>query len=95
MDIRVIRFVRSDTDGALKAFCDVSLGNRVLIKGIRIVEGRTGPFISMPRQQSKTGKWYDSIVPLCPDLRARLHQTVLDAYRNLDASPTTDPEATP
>lgn len=81
MNVSITRFVRSETDGALKAFCDVSIGGVVLIKGLRIVEGRLGPFISMPRQQNKVGKWYDSVVPLCPTVKKNIVEAVMEAYR--------------
>lgn len=82
MKVDITRFVRSETDGALKAFCDVSVGGMMLIKGIRVVEGRTGPFISMPRQQNKLGKWYDSVVPLCPNVKKNIYEAVMQAYRS-------------
>ncbi len=81
MSLTIKRFVRFENEGALKAFCDVVVGNQLLIKGIRVVEGRHGPFISMPRQQGKEGKWYDSVVPLNKDLRAELARLILEAYR--------------
>ncbi len=86
MDVRITRFVRFVNEGSLKAFCDVAIEGLVLIKGIRVVEGREGPFISMPRQQSKNGKWYDSVVLLTRELKSELARVVLDAYRTLNFS---------
>ncbi len=80
MAITITRFVTFENEGALKAFCDVSVANLVLIKGIRVVIGKNGPFISMPRQQSKNGKWYDSVVPLSPDVKQQLHRVVLETF---------------
>ena len=80
MDMTITRFVRCDGEGDLKAFCDVLLGEEILIKGIRIVSGRKGPFISMPRQCSKAGKWYDSVVLLSREAKAALNQAVLEAF---------------
>ncbi len=83
MDIEVTRFVRFENIGALKAFCDVAIDGTVLIKGIRIVEGRTGPFVTMPRQQSKNNeKWFDSVVVLDNRLRERMNQHILETYKN-------------
>ena len=48
MDFTVTRFVKFSGQGSLKAFCDIAVGDLFLIKGVRVVEGRTGPFISMP-----------------------------------------------
>lgn len=80
MELTVTRFVIAEGEGALRAFCDISVGGLILVKGIRVVEGRGGLFVSMPRQQNRVGKWYDSVVPLCPDLRSRIEQAVLKAY---------------
>ena len=80
MNIQMTRFVRTDSDGALQAFCDITIGGMVLIKGVRVVEGRTGPFVTMPRQQSTTGKWYDSVVFLSTALKMEVARVVMEAY---------------
>ena len=80
MDFTIRRFVLFDGEGSLKAFCDVAVGNLLLIKGVRVVEGRTGLFVSMPRQQNKDGKWYDSIVPLSKPMWVDMSRIVLDAF---------------
>ena len=76
------RFVRCDGASSLRAFCDVRVGGYLLIKGVRLLHGRNGHFISMPRQLSKTGKWYDSIVPLQKEVRVRIYQAILEAFEN-------------
>jgi stage V sporulation protein G len=87
MAFTITRFVLFENEGALKAFCDVCIDGRFLIKGIRVVEGRTGPFISMPRQQNKDGKWFDSVVPLTKEAKTELSFLVLNAYRNSVGAP--------
>ena len=79
---KIIRFVKHPAGSSLKAFCDVSVCNRVLIRGVRIVEGDDRAFVSMPRQQAKNGKWYDSVVLLSPEDRALLAEAVLEAWKN-------------
>lgn len=82
MEVRLTRFVRFENEGALQAFCDVAIGDLMLIKGIRVIEGRTGPFMSMPRQLStNSSKWFDSVVFLDGDVRAEVTRLVLDAYQ--------------
>ena len=85
MKALVTRCVRSDGDGAVKAFCDVAIENVLLIKGVRVVVGKHGPFVSMPRQLSRNGKWYDSVVPLTKELRTQLQQAVLEAFQLVDS----------
>lgn len=76
----VTRFVRWDGGGSLKAFCDVAVDRRLLIKGIRVVEGRNGTFVSMPRQQSKDERWHDVVVPLTNDTKIEIARIILDAF---------------
>lgn len=82
--LSVTRFVRCEHDGELKAFCDVAIGEHLLVKGVRVVQGRKGPFVSMPRQCSKSGKWYDSVILRTKEARMALARTVLDAYGGHD-----------
>ena len=80
MEFKITRFITCESNGSLKAFCDVAAGERLLIRGIRVVQGRKGPFVSMPRQQSRNGKWYDSVVPVSKHVRAELSRIVLEAF---------------
>ena len=56
-DLRVKRMVVFEGEGSLKACCDLAIGNLFLIRGVRVIEGKRGLFVSMPRQQGKDGKW--------------------------------------
>ena len=80
IQLKIARFVRHQNATDLKAFCDVSVDGHLLIKGIRVVEGRHGLFVSMPRQKSTKGDWHDSIVPLTKELKQELYRVVLEAY---------------
>lgn len=92
MQLKITRFVRSEGESDLKAFCDVCVGDLLLIRGVRVVQGRQGPFVSMPRQQGKNGKWYDSVVPLDKGIRTRLSQAVLEAYHACGVALSTQEE---
>ena len=90
MDVTITRFVRFDGEGPLKAFCDVAVGGLLLIKGVRVIEGRKGLFVSMPRQQSKEGTWYDSVVPLSRQVRREMSRLVLETFERHRASTTVE-----
>ncbi len=85
-EFSIVRIVKHSQGTALQAFCDVAVGEHVLIRGVRVVCGERGPFVSMPRQQGKNGKWYESVVILSPEDRARLSRTVLDALKEQEPS---------
>ena len=80
-ELSVTRLVRFDGGGSLKAYCDLSIANAFIIKGLRVVEGRNGLFVSMPRQQGKDRKWYDNVVLLTKQVKQNVDRIVLDAYQ--------------
>ena len=79
-ELEVKRLVRFDGGSSLKAYVDLSINNQFLIKGLRVVEGKTGLFVSMPRQQGKDSKWYDSVVALDKETKKAVGRVVLEAY---------------
>jgi len=77
--IQISRIHRFNGDSKIKAFVDLSLAG-VVVKGLRIVDGINGLFVSMPRHQGKDGKWYDTVYPSTKELRKHLNELVLEAY---------------
>ena len=80
LELAVKRVTKLNGNGALKAFCDVAIAEAVLIKGVKVVEGKNGIFVSMPREQGKNGQWYEQFIPLTKEAREQLSQVVLEAY---------------
>ena len=78
--LNVERMYTFDGDGPLKAFADLTINDAVLVKGFRVVDGKKGMFVGMPRQGSKNGKWFDAVKPLTKTMHAQLTRTVLEAY---------------
>lgn len=79
-EFQVSRIHRIDGDSKLKAFADVTFGG-IVIEGLRVVEGKEGLFVGMPRHQAKDGKWYDTIYPASKEIRQKLSDLVLAAYQ--------------
>ena len=80
--LAVKRLVRFDGGGTVRAYCDVAIAGAFLIKGLRVVEGKNGLFVSMPRQQGKDHKWYDSVVALTKEAKTDVGRVVLEAYES-------------
>lgn len=81
LDFKVARLHKFDGTSAVKAMCDVSISDQIVIKGFRIVEGKNGLFVGVPQEKGKNGKWYDSAFPLTPEVREAINKTVLAAYK--------------
>ena len=77
----VQRMVKFDGEGSLRAFCDLVVGEWFIVKGLRVVNGRKGLFVSMPRHQGKDTKWYDMVEPLTKEVKQEVDHVVLEAYQ--------------
>ena len=80
IDIQVQRMYRFETERPLKAFADIIINDALLIKGVRILEGKKGLFVSMPRELAKDNKWYDTVRCLTQEVREQISKVVLSAY---------------
>jgi DNA-binding cell septation regulator SpoVG len=56
------------------------LFNSLVIRGLRIVNGKNGIFVGMPREMGKDGKWYHTIQTTNRDVKKAIDETVLGAY---------------
>ncbi|MFH0935518.1 MAG: septation protein SpoVG family protein [Candidatus Omnitrophota bacterium] len=78
-NLEVSRIYKVDGESKLKAFVDIALGDWV-IKGLRIVEGKDGLFLGMPRHQGKDGRWYNTVTLNSKEVLQELTDLVLNAY---------------
>jgi stage V sporulation protein G len=78
--LEVARLHKLDGAGSTKAFCDLSILDSFVIKGLRVVEGEKGLFVSMPREEGRDGKWYNTVIPLKREVRDEIEKLVLEAY---------------
>ena len=80
LEFKVKRIYRLEGDESTKAFVDLVVNDGLLVKGLRIVNGQKGLFVSMPREQGKDSKWYDTIRPLNKGIQQEISSAVLSAY---------------
>lgn len=80
VEVKVVRLHRLEGDSKLKAFCDIAIGD-FLVKGLKVVEGSKGLFLSLPQERSKDGKYYPSFAPLTDEAKQSLSEMVLAAYK--------------
>ena len=81
LEFRIMKIHRLPEGKTIKAFVDLAVNNVLLIRGLRVVEGKNGLFVSMPREKSKNDVWYDRIRCLSTDVEDLLSKTVIDAYQ--------------
>jgi len=67
-------------NGNLKAFADVKVDGKLVIKGFTVMQGKNGVFVSMPRKAGRDGRWFDILTPVDEELKRELEEKVLGAY---------------
>lgn len=80
LSIKVARIHKLNSDSKVKAFVDIKINDSILIKGLSVVDGQKGLFVSMPREKANDGKWYDSIRAMTKEAKAEIQAAVLEAY---------------
>jgi len=79
VEITEIRLTMRNED-KLKAFANVTFDNAFVIRGMKIISGNKGLFISMPSKKRPDGTYQDIAHPVNTDMRRILEKAVLDAY---------------
>ena len=69
----------------LLATASVTLGGCFAIRGIHIMDGEKGAFVSMPQRKTKSGECRDICFPTNAEMRAALNTAVLDEYQKVVA----------
>ncbi len=67
-------------NGPILADASVNLNGCFAIRGIKVVDGSNGPFVSMPSYKARDG-YKDICFPCTKEFRQQFHQAVLDAYQ--------------
>lgn len=89
MDLNVTIY-KNDGEGAVKAGASVVIDNAIVVKGIKVVEGPNGLFVSMPSKPKRengqpvmeNGKqvYLDIVHPISAEAREEFVKAILDKY---------------
>lgn len=73
-----------------KAFVDLALDDTLVIKGLTLVEGKDGLFLSFPSTKGKDGKYYNSVYSLDKEWMKLLQDACVKKYNecNQTSQPT-------
>lgn len=63
-----------------KAFIDLELDGVLVIKGLTLVEGKKGLFLSFPSKKGKDGKYYNSVYSLDKEWTQLLQDACIEKY---------------
>ena len=64
----------------LKAFASVTFDNEFVIRGLKVINGKQGYFVSMPSRKRPDGSYQDIAHPINNEMRKVLEERILDEY---------------
>lgn len=79
VDITEVR-VALKNEPKLKAFASITLDDCFVIRGLKIISGSDGFFVSMPSRRRKNGTFQDLAHPINNEMRKKIEDCVLDAF---------------
>jgi stage V sporulation protein G len=80
VNITEIRITLRD-DNKLKGFASITLDDAFVIRGLKIIEGASGPFVAMPSRKRKDGTFQDIAHPINMETREWMEHQVIAAYK--------------
>ena len=78
--ITEIRITLRD-DNKLKGFASITLDDSFVVRGLKIIEGSSGPFIAMPSRKRKDGTFQDIAHPINMATREWMEAEIITAYK--------------
>ena len=67
-------------EGSCRASASVNLNGSFTIRGLKVMEGTNGLFVSMPSYRTGNGEYKDICFPCTKEARSQLNEAVLHAY---------------
>jgi stage V sporulation protein G len=84
MEITQIRVFPVEEE-KLKAFVSVIFDDCFVVSDIKIIQGTSGLFVSMPSKKRKNGTFRDIAHPLNNETRRMIEEAIIDKYREVMA----------
>ena len=80
MQITELRIRKVEGGGKLRAYVTVTFDDCFVVHNVKVIEGKTGPFIAMPSRKTSSGEYKDVDHPISPDFRNALQDKILSEY---------------
>jgi stage V sporulation protein G len=79
VEITEIRVTLRDEE-KLRGFANVTFDHCFVVRGMKIIQGSSGYFVSMPSRKRPDGTHQDIAHPVNKDMRVLIEKRVLEAY---------------
>lgn len=80
MKLTRIDVYTTKNNSKIKANVNITIDDKIVIKGFKVAEGKKGLFVSNPSTRGADGKYYDTCYILDESTRKSLENKILDEY---------------
>ena len=85
---QVFPFHESPSLGKVKALANIIIGDQILIRGLRVMDGENGLFVGYPLDTFYKGEDFRTVCnPITRTMREHIESSVLEKYQQTIASP--------
>ena len=81
MEITEVR-ITLRSEEKLKAFASITFDDCFVIRGLKVISGSQGYFVSMPSRKRKDNSYQDIAHPINNNMRKLIEDKVLDAFES-------------
>jgi stage V sporulation protein G len=79
----------------LKAFVNITFDDVYVVRGLKVIQGKSGLFVCMPSRKLNDGTYKDIAHPINNDFRQKMEKLILSRYEEMlaeEVQPGTGPE---
>jgi stage V sporulation protein G len=80
LEITEIRITLRDDD-KLRGFASITLDNKFVVRGLKVIEGANGLFVAMPNRKRRDGSFQDIAHPINAKTRNWMENEVIAEYK--------------
>ena len=92
VEITDIRITRNAVAGKLLAYVSATFDDCFVVHNIKIILGRSGPFVAMPSRKTQRGRYRDIAHPISAAFRDVLQTRILADFERSEESVGDTPE---
>ncbi len=83
MEITEVKVFLVENGGRLKAYATLVFDNCFIVRDLKIIQGDSSIFVSMPSRRRKDGSFRDIVHPLNSDMRSRVEENIIKEYNKV------------
>ncbi|MEA1965287.1 MAG: SpoVG family protein [Candidatus Aerophobetes bacterium] len=82
MKISEVKIRKVEGKEKFKAWATITFDDSFRVHGLKVIQGKNGPFVAMPSRKLPNGEFIDTAYPVTQELRKSIQEKVLEEYNH-------------